>query len=61
MYLSFASMSTVFRIERRVERNGGVLRGIRMPLKKRRLLQYYVEVIGGAQNWTTYTDDDTGF
>lgn len=58
LYLNFASMSIVGRIERWMQ---GVLRDVKIAVKKKTA---HIVLSGG--NWEgtilmTYTDDDTGF
>ena len=61
LYLNFDSMSIVGRIEQRMGRDGGVLRDIKIAIKKKTA---HIVLYGG--NWegtilTTYTDDNTSF
>ena len=61
LYLNSVSMSTVGRIEQRMERDGGVLRDIKIAVEKKTA---HTVLCGGDQEGTiltTYTDDDTGF
>ena len=61
LYLNFVSMSTVGRIEQRMERDGGVLRDIKIAVEKKTA---HTVLCGGDREGTiltTYTDDDTGF
>ena len=60
LYLNLVSMSTVGRMEQRMNRDEGVLRDIKVAVEKKTAHA----VLGANQEgsvWTTYTSDDTGF
>lgn len=60
LYLNLVSMSTVGRIEQRMNRDEGVLRDIKVAVEKKT-----AHAVLGANRegsvWTTYTSDDAGF
>ena len=61
LYLNLVSMSTVGRIEQRMDRNGGVLRDIKIAVEKKTA---HTVLCGGNREGsvlTAYADDDTGF
>lgn len=60
LYLNLVSMSTVGRIEQRMNRDEGILRDIKVAVEKKTAHA----VLGANQEgavWTTYTSDDAGF
>ena len=61
LYLNFVSMSTVGRIEQRMERDGGVLRDIKIAVEKKTAHTVLCGDNREGTILTTYTDDDTGF
>ena len=61
LYLNLVSMSTVGRIEQRMDRDGGVLREIKIAVEKKTA---HTVLCGGSREGsvlTTYADDDAKF
>ena len=59
-YLNLISMSTVGKIERRMDRDGGVLRDIKIAVEKKTAHTAFNGDLEGS-TFTAYPDDDTGF